>query len=118
MTKHEDLPFLVHISEAINDIKDSLKGHTKVSFAKNKDVRDANVRRIEIIGEAVKNISAEIKKKYPRVEWKKIAGARDIMIHHYFGIDLNVVWEILTSDVPKMEREIKDILLMVKKRRK
>ncbi len=115
MTQHKDLPFLVHVLEAIADIKDSLKGHTKVSFAKNKDVRDANIRRIEIIGEAVKNISTEIKKKYPRVEWKKIAGARDVMIHHYFGIDLNVVWEILTNDVPKIERDINNIIIEIKK---
>ncbi|MBI4152371.1 DUF86 domain-containing protein, partial [Candidatus Woesearchaeota archaeon] len=59
MSKHEDLVFLVHILEAIADIKDSIKGFTKVSFAKNKDVRDANVRRIEVIGEAAKNISIE-----------------------------------------------------------
>ena len=116
MTVHDDLPFLLHILEAIVDIRASIKGCTKAFFVKNRDVRDANIRRIEIIGEAVKNISQDIKKKYPSVEWKKVAGARDIMIHHYFGVDLDIVWEILTKDVPKIERNIKDIVLKIKKR--
>ncbi len=83
---------------------------SKKEFVKNKDIKGATVRRIEIIGEAVKNISQELKEKHPKIEWKKVAGARDVMIHAYFNVDLDIVWDIVKNDLPKLKKQIQEIL--------
>ncbi len=106
---YKDIPYIKHILDAINDIESSTKDLSKKDFKKSKDVKDAAVRRIEIIGEAVKNISKETKNKYPEIEWKKISGTRDIMIHAYFNIDLDVTWGIITKDIPKLKKDISKI---------
>lgn len=108
MSQHDDLPYLKHILDAINDIESSI-GKSKKDFLKDKELRDATVRRLEIIGEAAKNISPALKNKYPFVEWKKIAGTRDIVIHAYFRVDLNVVWSIVKKDIPKLKIQIQKI---------
>lgn len=110
MTFHEDLPYLKHILDAIRDIERSIENLSKQKFDKNKDVKDATIRRIEIIGEAVKNISPELKKKYPEIEWKRIAGARDVMIHAYFNVDFDVVWDIINQDIPVLKTNLTRIL--------
>jgi len=79
----QDTPYLKHIIDAIVDIEESTKNLSKKEFNGNKDVKDATVRRLEIIGESVKNISNGLKVKYNKIEWKKIAGTRDVLIHHY-----------------------------------
>lgn len=109
MTK-QDLPYLNHILDAINDIEESVKNISREGFGKNKDVRESNIRRIEIIGEAARNISPNLKKKHKKIEWSKIIGTRDKMVHHYFGVDLDIVWNIIKSDLPKLKNEIKGII--------
>ena len=106
MTKHEDLPYINHILDAIKDVEESLKNITKNQFVKNKDIKEANIRRIEIIGEAVKNISESLKNKHPEIEWKEIVGTRDKMIHHYFGVNLDIIWGIIKRDLPDLKEKI------------
>ena len=106
MTFHKDIPYLKHILDAVEDIEKSTKNLSKNEFEKNKDAREANIRRIGIIGEAVKNISRNLKEKYPKIEWKKIAGTRDIITHHYFGIDLEEIWNIIKKDLPGLKKKI------------
>lgn len=106
MSFHKDLPYINHIIDAINDIQESTKNLSKTQFRKNKDVRDATLRRLEIIGEASKNISDNTKKIHPDIEWKKIAGTRDILIHHYFGVDTNTVWDVVKKDIPILKKAV------------
>jgi len=107
--RHDAL-YLEHILSAIQDIEDSLSDLSREEFEQAKDPKDATVRRIEIIGEAVKNISHKLKQEYPLIEWKKIAGTRDVMIYAYFQVDLDIVWEIVKRDLPQLKEEIKKIL--------
>lgn len=98
--------FIKHILECIELIEKYTQGKTKREFLKSTSLQDAVIRRIEIIGEAVKNIPDKTKKKYPNTPWKKIAGMRDILIHEYFGIDLDLTWEVVKRDIPELKEKM------------
>jgi uncharacterized protein with HEPN domain len=70
----------------------------------------AVVRSLEIIGEAVKNVPIEVKEKYPDVEWRKIAATRDVIIHRYFGIDYETIWDIIFNKLPTLKMQIEAIM--------
>lgn len=103
---HKDLSYLEHILQAIKDIEISTKGLSFEDFENLKDSKDACIRRLEIIGEAVKNLSQETKGKYSKTEWKQIAGTRDRIIHAYFDVDLEIVWDIITKNLPILKKEM------------
>jgi len=84
-------------------------GKTKKDFLNSKQLQDSVMRRIEIIGEAVKKIPEEFKEKQNEIAWKQIVGMRDILIHHYFGIDLNLTWTVIVKDLPRLKNQILDI---------
>ena len=92
--------FLGHILECIELIEKYLEGNSKEDFLESKELQDSVMRRVEIIGEAVKNIPDDFKKKHPKTEWRKIAGMRDILIHEYFGVDANLVWNVAKKTPP------------------
>ncbi len=117
MTNGRDLIFLKHIMEEIEKIEKSTKNISPAMFKKNSDIQDAVIRRIEVIGEAAKGVSGNTKSKFSDVEWKKIAGTRDILIHAYFSVDLNLTWEIIKSDIPKLKKQIDSILSDIEKER-
>ena len=103
---NEDIFYVIHILEAINDIENSIKNINKEKFEKSKDKKDATIRRIEIMGEAIKNISLPIRDKYPEIQWKKIAGTRDRIIHAYFDVDINIVWHIVKKELPLLKVQL------------
>ena len=71
---------------------------------------DAVVRNLEVIGEAVKQLPEELTQQQSHVEWRKIGGLRDILIHHYFGIDVGIIWDVVQNKLPDFERQIRTIL--------
>ena len=104
--KKDTLVFVGHITESIEDIELFTKNIAKEDFLKNKEKQNAVIRSIEIIGEAIKNISENIKKKYPKIEWKKITGTRDKVAHYYFGVDLELIWKVIKEKLPELKKEI------------
>lgn len=102
--------FLEDIIEQIELINKSTKNTDIEKFLKNKDLQDATVRRLEIIGEAAKQIPESIRKKNPRIEWKKIAGVRDIIIHAYFELDLDLIWDVVCNKLSPLKENIAEIL--------
>ena len=101
--------FLEYILESINLIEEYVKDKNKNDFVKSIQLQDSVIRRIEIIGEAIKNVPSVFKEKYPQIPWKQITGMRDILIHQYFGVDLNLTWEVIIKELPKLKKEIINI---------
>ena len=101
--------FIEDILESIKLIEKYLGDISKENFDNNQKLKDSVVRRLEIIGEAVKNIPDSFRKKYPEVPWRKIAGLRDIITHTYFNIDLDITWDIIKKDLPDLKEKISKI---------
>jgi uncharacterized protein with HEPN domain len=100
----KDKAYLKHILDAISDIEKFVEGVSEEEFFGNKEKQYAVLRALEIIGEATKNLSSELKGKNSDVDWKNIAGMRDKLIHAYFGVNLPLVWETVKTDLPQLKK--------------
>lgn len=107
--KKDPKVFLDHILESIKLIEEYRSEKKRDDFLKSVGLQDMIVRRLEIIGEAVKNLPQEIKEKHLDIPWKRIAGMRDILIHEYFGIDLGLTWEVVEKELPYLKKMIIEI---------
>jgi len=108
--RKNDVIYLKHILDAISRIEEYVKGVKREDYMRNNLLQDGVIRQIEIMGEAAKRLSSEIKEKYPNLPWKDMAGMRDKLIHDYFGVDLDAVWETVEKDIPLLKREVKKII--------
>ncbi len=110
----EDLIYLEHILESIEKINKYLKKIKYRKFMKRDIVQDAVSRRLEIIGEATKLLSEDVRKQFPVIPWSDIAGMRDKLIHGYFTVDLDEVWNTSKRDIPKLKENVENIINQMK----
>jgi uncharacterized protein with HEPN domain len=106
----KDRVYLRHILDAISDIENFMRGVSQDDFFENREKQYAILRALEIIGEATKNLSDELKTKNPSVDWKNMAGMRDKLIHAYFGVNLPLVWETVKKDLPRLKLQAQKML--------
>ena len=105
----DDLAFIEHILLCIDKIQEYTKNLTAQEFNNNELFQDAVIRNIEIIGEATKKISKDLKSQYREIPWKEMSGMRDKLIHDYFGVDADVVWKTVNEDIPYLKSLIENI---------
>jgi uncharacterized protein with HEPN domain len=105
-----NIELLRHIIQETSFILKYSKGISKDDFINNDLLCHALVRSLEIIGEASKKIDPDFKSNYPQIEWRKIAGTRDKMIHDYFGIDYEIVWDIIENKIPELDYFIREMM--------
>ena len=102
--------FLEDMRKACDKILRYTHGFNQAQFVADEKTFDAVMRDLEIIGEAAKHIPADVRAQHPQVEWRKIAGLRDVVIHEYFGVDLEIIWDIVTREVPVLVQHLQRIL--------
>ena len=109
-----DEVYLKHILDAIEKIESYVAvGYD--AFLATSHWQDATIRQLEIIGEATKRLSQDLRSQHPQIPWRRIAGLRDVLIHNYMGVDLEAVWGITQKDLPSLKRQVQRILNLEEK---
>lgn len=104
-----DAFYLRHILDAIEKIQ-SYTRPGREAFMAGSHWQDATIRQLEIVGEAAKRLSSELRANYPDVPWRRVAGLRDVLIHDYLGVDLTAVWQLTQTEIPEFKKRITWIL--------
>ena len=101
-----DQAYLSHILQSIETIQRYMKGVDYASFKKQEMMIDAIIRQLEIIGEAASHVSGELKSQHDTLPWRQMQNMRNLLIHHYFGVDIEVVWDTCKKDLPSLKKAI------------
>jgi uncharacterized protein with HEPN domain len=101
--------YLLHIRDAIVQIESYTEGGREEFFNK-KMIQDAVIRNLEIIGEATKKLTPDLRDRYPEVPWSRIAGMRDVLIHDYFEVDLQIVWDVVQNRLAVLKEHIEALI--------
>ena len=110
MTGDKDKVYVEHILESVSNIESFVSGKTYEEFLGNRLLQDGVVRELEIIGEAAKNVSDNLKNSSPEIPWKKITGMRDKIVHDYFSIDVNAVWKTAQEDLKPLKSTLENLI--------
>jgi len=108
--KRDYLDYLQDIHTSIENIEKFIGQMTYKDFQKDEKTALAVIKSVEIIGEAVKKLPASFRNKHPKIEWKKMAGMRDILVHEYFGVDLKILWRVIKKRIPGLKPLIAEII--------
>lgn len=106
----DDRLYLIHISECIGRIESYVCGMKKDEFMESSLVQDAVVRNLQVMAESTQRLSDTAKEKKPQVDWYKIAGFRNILVHDYLGVDIERIWNILQNDIPVLKKVIGEMM--------
>ncbi len=110
MSRRDYRLYLIDIKDCCGKIIDYTRGVDYEEFLHNPMRIDAVVRNLITIGEAAKKLPPNLRNKNPQVDWKSIAGLRDVAIHDYFGLDYAILWNVIQSEVPKLRKDIEEII--------
>jgi len=102
--------YINDIHDCILKIEEYLEGISEERFCEDYEKQDSVLRRLEIIGEAVKRLPEDLKGDYPNIPWKDIAGTRDVLIHEYSGVNLKRIWKTVKKDLPELKNQVGEIL--------
>ncbi|MBI2569531.1 MAG: DUF86 domain-containing protein [Candidatus Schekmanbacteria bacterium] len=103
-------PYLQHIHNETQYLLGRAQGLEKETFLHDETLKRAFVRSLEIIGEAVKQLPNDLKQRHTHLDWRAMAGMRDRLIHSYFGVDYDIVWDVVINKIPMLQREVEHIL--------
>jgi uncharacterized protein with HEPN domain len=110
MSKAEDVVRIRHMLDAAQKAVDFTKNHKRCDLDSDEKLALSVVRLLEVLGEAAKSVSRQSQQEYPQIPWRQIAGTRDRLIHGYFDVDLDIVWKIVSTDLPSLVRELENAL--------
>jgi len=111
--RHDPKVYIKYMLESIMLIQEYTREVSREDFLGRTYLQDAVIRRLEIIGEAVKSLPPDFRERHDEIPWQRIAGMRDVLIHEYFGVDLNLTWQTVQQDLPQLRSRLEQVLQQI-----